>query len=73
MLIVYDHVVICWDELIILSSHHILQLYPDSNHNLDDVKYHFYRSMESYLMDCFKIKDGDDLIEMQKNPGKSAR
>lgn len=58
------------------------QLYPDSNHFLDDVKYHFYRkslleqtrsvlncstpgSMELYLLQCFNLVEGQDIIEMQ--------
>ncbi|KAI1291876.1 Inactive dipeptidyl peptidase 10 [Halotydeus destructor] len=44
------------------------QLYPDSNHYLDDVKHHFYRSMDTYLLDCFKLEEGQDIIEMQTNP-----
>lgn len=41
------------------------QLYPDSNHNLDDVKYHFYKSMESFLLDSFKLSEDQDLVELQ--------
>jgi len=41
------------------------QVYPDSNHYLDDVKYHFYRSMETYLLECFKLREGQDVTEGQ--------
>ena len=34
-----------------------LQIYPDSNHLLLDVQYHMYRSIESYLLDCFKMQE----------------
>lgn len=40
------------------------QIYPDSKHYLEDVKYHFYRSMETYLLDCFNLREGHDSMEM---------
>lgn len=45
----------------------IIQIYPDSNHFLEDVKYHFYRSMETYLLDCFNLKEGHDFMEIHSN------
>lgn len=56
-----------------ISSLPPTQLYPDSNHYLDDVKYHFYRSMELYLLNCFKLEEGQDIIEMQTNKKSGGR
>ncbi|RWS16469.1 prolyl endopeptidase FAP-like protein [Dinothrombium tinctorium] len=41
------------------------QLYPDSNHYLEDVRYHLYRSMELYLFECFGYDEDEDIIERQ--------
>ncbi|XP_074594854.1 inactive dipeptidyl peptidase 10-like isoform X2 [Brevipalpus obovatus] len=32
-----------------------VQLYPDSNHYLEDVRYHLYRTIELYFIECLSI------------------
>ncbi|XP_054168166.1 dipeptidyl aminopeptidase-like protein 6 [Oppia nitens] len=45
------------------------QIYPDSNHYLEDVRLHVYRSLETYLDECFGLEDR--LIEESHHKKKS--
>ena len=33
------------------------QIYPDANHNLEDVRLHLYKSIESYLTEQFALNE----------------
>ncbi|CAG2173492.1 unnamed protein product [Oppiella nova] len=50
------------------------QIYPDSNHYLDDVRLHVYKSLETYLEECFGLEEGlneDTNDKKKKSDNKS--
>ncbi|GIY44202.1 venom dipeptidyl peptidase 4, partial [Caerostris extrusa] len=41
------------------------QVYPDESHSLSNVKSHLYRTMESFLDNCFGIPEGEERLPPQ--------
>ncbi|XP_055942974.1 inactive dipeptidyl peptidase 10-like isoform X1 [Argiope bruennichi] len=46
------------------------QVYPDESHSLSNVKSHLYRTMESFLDNCFGIPEGEERLPPQTEEKK---
>lgn len=61
-LLVFFGLALIFDLVLLL---HPQQIYPDSNHYLEDVRMHLYRSLEADLNECFDLEEDADIVGMQ--------